>query len=101
MLKIISILLISLVISNPTYYTGIQQKCDDTTKILSWHIHIVLSLTHRDIYDRAIELRERARQYFKDYIGEDCDHHFDTGRLCFINDRFDTFLEEGHYPLAQ
>lgn len=94
--------LIISILSHPTYYLGVNQKCDQSTKILSWHIHIVFSLTNSEIYQRAMELHQKAREYFKDYVGPDCNGRFDNGRLCFIYDHdFDKILMEGPFPSGE
>jgi aromatic ring-cleaving dioxygenase len=103
MLKTVLLLTLAVVIfSHPTYYPEIKQKCDDTTKILSWHIHIVYTLTNPDEYKKAMVLREKAKEYFKDYVGDDCKGRFDTGRLCFIDDHpLDKVLLEGPFPSGE
>ena len=103
MLKLALLLALAVVvISHPTYYLGIDQKCDETTKILSWHIHIVYTLTNPEEYKKAMALRDKAREYFKDYIGPDCTGRFDTGVLCFINDhKFDEVLLDGPFPSGE
>ncbi len=102
MFKFILPLLITLTIAHPHYYLDIKQNCDNTTKVLSWHIHIVFSLTRRETYEKAMELRDRAREYFKDHLGPDCNQLFDAGRLCFIVDhKFDTVLRGGPFPSGE
>lgn len=54
--------------------------------ILSYHTHIVYMLTDPEQTNRALALRDRAREHFQPLLGEDCDGRYDEGRLCMIND---------------
>jgi aromatic ring-cleaving dioxygenase len=103
MLKYVLLLVLAIaVMAHPTFYLDVKQNCDETTKILSWHIHIVYTLTNPDDLKNALALRDKARVYFKDFIGPDCDHRFDTGVLCFINDHeLDKVLMEGPFPSGE
>jgi aromatic ring-cleaving dioxygenase len=69
---------------------------------ISWHFHITYMLTNKEEVSKAIALREKAKAYFKDYLGPDCPNRYDNRELCMIIDHpLDITLEEGPFPIGE
>jgi len=84
----------------PKQHNNSTCSLSNPPQIVSYHMHIVYMLSNPDEILQAMELRERSRQQFKGFLGPDCDHSFDEGRLCLINDHaFNTTV--GPFPVGQ
>jgi aromatic ring-cleaving dioxygenase len=61
-------------------------KLDKQPPAISYHIHVVFNLDVPEALKAAIDLREAAREKFKELLGPDCDGRYDNARLCLIFD---------------
>lgn len=93
---------------SPFEYSALDVNCSAPPSILSYHIHIVYSLTDDQQVAAAEELRALAREAFKDYLGPDCscasdpDCRYDNGRLCLIYDHgANESLSGGPFPSGE
>lgn len=83
-------------------------NCSAPPDILSYHVHIVYSVTDDEQIKRASELRDAARSAFAPYLGPDCvcatdpDCRYDNGRLCLIYDHgINETLNGGPFPSGE
>jgi aromatic ring-cleaving dioxygenase len=102
--------LLLVVYCHPTYYphrTISRLKLNGTVPtppppIISYHVHITYSIFNPDIVQRALALRAKAKETFKDFLHPDCSGRYDNGVLCFIDDHnFNTTLEGGPFPSGE
>jgi hypothetical protein len=86
--ELLLIALFSVALLHPTKYNiRPMETCgdpDNNPAILSWHIHLAYMLTNPTEISDALALRERAREHFKEFLGEECRGIYDEGRLCLI-----------------
>ena len=60
------------------------------------------SLTSDVQITAAIRLRDSAREFFRPYLGADCDGRYDNGRLCMILDHpINETLVGGPFPSGE
>eukprot|EP00047_Mylnosiga_fluctuans_P004065 m.232525 g.232525 ORF g.232525 m.232525 type:complete len:229 (-) comp12371_c0_seq1:64-750(-) len=97
--------LLTFAAAHPTRYPALRDVvCTGSTppQIISYHTHIIYMLTNQDQVKGAIDLRQRARTFFSDYLGPDCDGRYDEGRLCLIDDHpFNISLPDGPFPVGE
>ena len=74
--------------AHPTRYphAPADVNCSNAPPVLSYHMHVVFSLTSDVQVAAAIALRNAARAHFAPYLGADCDGRYDNARLCMILD---------------
>jgi hypothetical protein len=61
--------------AHPTVYPhdAATVNCSLPPPVISYHTHVVFSLTSDVQVKAAIKLRDAARKYFQPYLGPDCD----------------------------
>ena len=72
--------LLASVSAHSTKYPALGDvNCTGPPAVLSYHIHIVFSLTSDVQIAAAIALRDLARKAFAPYTGDDCPSRYDNG----------------------
>jgi hypothetical protein len=89
--------------AHATKYTNLRDvNCSAAPAVLSYHIHVVYSLTSDQQVAAAIALRASARAALAPYLGPDCDGRYDNGRLCMILDHpINETLAGGPFPSGE
>lgn len=68
---------------------------------VSYHFHITFKLTNKNEIAKAVALREKAREHFKDHLGPDCYNFFDNKNLCMIIDHpIDVAVDGSPFPIG-
>ncbi|CAF1520832.1 unnamed protein product [Adineta steineri] len=93
---VLALLACSCIVAHPTIYPHIALKHGKGNRvralpnppppIISYHIHITYTLFNPPVVKEALELRNRTRQRFQDYLAPDCPGRYDYGYLCMIDD---------------
>ncbi|CAF1287283.1 unnamed protein product [Adineta steineri] len=93
---VLALLACNCIVAHPTIYPHIALKHGRANRvralpnppppIISYHIHITYTLFNPPVVKEALELRNRTRQRFQDYLAPDCTGRYDYGYLCMIDD---------------
>jgi len=103
---LILLVLVLVVSSHPTSYPHrAGQKLRNGVEfpgVISWHVHLTYTVFNPPVIKAAMELREKARQAFKSFLGPDCNGRYDYGYLCMIADHnFNTTLVGGPFTSGE